>query len=74
MIHAARQKILDRAFRANGNRFVNKTPQPPTKPTAVWINPPNHKLAKQAQFIRPAVSLSLTRSGGICSGKAGGRN
>jgi putative transposase len=47
-IHAARQKILDQAFRANANRFVNKPPEPPTKPTGVWINPPNHKLAKQA--------------------------
>ena len=43
-----RQKILDQAFHANPNRFVNKSPQPPTKPTAVWINPPNQKLAIQA--------------------------
>jgi len=47
-VHAARQKILDQAFHANPNRFVNKSPQPPTKPTAVWINPPNQKLAIQA--------------------------
>ena len=47
-VHAARQKILDQAFHANPNRFVNKPPQPPTKPTAVWINPPNQKLAVQA--------------------------
>lgn len=47
-VHAARQKILDQAFHANSNRFVNKPPQPPTKPTAVWINPPNRKLAIQA--------------------------
>jgi putative transposase len=47
-IHAARQKILDQAFHANPNRFVNKAPQPPTKPTAVWINPPIKKLAIQA--------------------------
>jgi putative transposase len=47
-VHADRQKILDQAFRANANRFVNKPPRPPTKPTAVWINPPNQKLAKQA--------------------------
>jgi putative transposase len=47
-VHAARQKILDRAFRANANRFVNKPPEPPSKPIAVWINPPNHKLANQA--------------------------
>jgi putative transposase len=47
-IHTARQKILDQAFHANPNRFVNKPPQPPRKPTAVWINPPNQKLAVQA--------------------------
>jgi len=47
-VHAARQQTLNQAFHANPNRFVNKTPEPPTKPTAVWINPPNHKLAVQA--------------------------
>ena len=47
-VHAARQKTLDQAFRANPNRFVNKPPQPPTKPTAVWINPPTQKLQAQA--------------------------
>ena len=46
-VHAARQKILDQAYRANPNRFVNKSPQPPQKPTAVWINPPTLKLAIQ---------------------------
>jgi putative transposase len=47
-VYAARQKILDQAFLANPNRFVNNPPQPPTKPTAVWINPPIQKLAIQA--------------------------
>jgi putative transposase len=47
-IQAARQATLDSAFRANPARFVNKTPAPPQKPTAVWINPPANKLAKQA--------------------------
>ncbi len=47
-IHAARQKILDCAFLANPDRFVNKPPRPPTKPAAAWINPPNQKLAIQA--------------------------
>ena len=42
-IHAARQMILDRAFQKNPNRFVNQAPQPPLKPTAVWINPPNRE-------------------------------
>jgi putative transposase len=46
-IHAARQVILDHAFQANPDRFVNKKPEPPQKPTAVWINPPAQKLAIQ---------------------------
>jgi putative transposase len=47
-VYAARQKILHLAFEANPERFVNKTPQPPQKPTAVWINPPTQRLAIQA--------------------------
>jgi putative transposase len=47
-LHAARQKTLDQAFNANPNRFVNKPPEPPQKPTAVWINPPDQKLRLQA--------------------------
>ena len=39
-VHAARQDTLDRAFRENPQRFVNKPPIPPHKPTAAWINPP----------------------------------
>ena len=39
-VHAARQQTLDRAFSANPERFVSKPPNPPQKPTAVWINPP----------------------------------
>jgi putative transposase len=42
-VHAERQKTLDQAFRAHPNRFVNKPPTPPQKPTAVWINPPQAK-------------------------------
>ncbi len=42
-VHAARQHTLDQAFRANPERFVNKTPIPPAKPTAAWINPPTPK-------------------------------
>jgi putative transposase len=42
-VHAERQNTLDKAFRAHPSRFVNKPPQPPQKPTAVWINPPQSK-------------------------------
>jgi transposase InsO family protein len=33
-VHAARQATLERAFRENPQRFVNKPPSPPNKPTA----------------------------------------
>lgn len=39
-VYAARQHTLDQAFEENRNRFVNKQPIPPAKPTAAWINPP----------------------------------
>jgi putative transposase len=39
-IYAARQETLEFAAHANPERFVNKAPQPPAKPTATWINPP----------------------------------
>jgi putative transposase len=42
-VHAARQAILATAFRENPERFVNKPPAPPEKPTAAWINPPTPK-------------------------------
>ena len=47
-VHAARQETLDRAFRANPERFVRKAPQPPAKPTATWINPPTTPLKMRA--------------------------
>src|SRR5271170_364085 len=42
-VHTARQLTLDQAFRDNPERFVNKPPIPPAKPTAAWINPPTPK-------------------------------
>jgi len=44
-VHAARQVTLDQAFREYPERFVNKTPTPPDKPIATWINPPTPKIA-----------------------------
>lgn len=35
-----RAATLETAFAANQNRFKGKSPQPPTLPTAAWINPP----------------------------------
>lgn len=37
---AQRQVVLSRAYQRNPDRFVRAHPQPPAKPTAVWINPP----------------------------------
>jgi len=42
-IHAARQITLNAAFADHPERFVKNPPNPPTKPTAVWINPPQNK-------------------------------
>ena len=39
-VYAARQRTLNRACRQHPERFVNKPPTPPAKPTATWINPP----------------------------------
>lgn len=47
-VYNARQTILDQAFQDNPERFVNKPPQPPKKPVAVWINPPSMALQAQA--------------------------
>jgi len=47
-VYAARQTTLDHAFQMNPDRFVKQPPRPPQKPSAVWINPPNRKVAIQA--------------------------
>ena len=39
-ILAHRQVVLDAAYSAHPERFVRKPPQPPSLPTAVWINKP----------------------------------
>jgi putative transposase len=47
-VYSARQKTLDRAFQSNPERFVKKSPKPPLKPTAAWINPPIQRVQIQA--------------------------
>ena len=37
---AERQRILNAAYSAHPERFVQRPPAPPTLPPAVWINPP----------------------------------
>ena len=49
-VYAARQKILERAFHSNPERFVKKPPEPPLKPTAAWINPPTQRLKSKPKF------------------------
>jgi len=47
-VHAARQQILARAYKANPERFVRKMPEPPAVPTVTWINPPQKPTNNQA--------------------------
>ena len=49
-VHEARQEILNLAYAANPERFVKKSPTPPNKPTAVWINPPAWKSQSKEQI------------------------
>ncbi len=35
---------------ANPERFVKKSPTPPNKPTAVWINPPAREAQRKEQI------------------------
>jgi putative transposase len=39
-VRAQRAEVLSAAYAAHPERFVRKPPQPPTLPTAVWINKP----------------------------------
>jgi putative transposase len=39
-VHLERANTLEAVFLANPKRFKGKCPQPPSLPTAVWINPP----------------------------------
>jgi putative transposase len=44
-VRDTRQAILNQAFQRHPQRFVCKPPQPPAPPNAVWINPPDQKIA-----------------------------
>jgi putative transposase len=46
-VRSARQGVLDGAFLAHPERFVRKRPEPPSLPTAVWINPPKKEVLPQ---------------------------
>jgi putative transposase len=42
-----RREVLAKAFRQHPERFAHGTPQPPSMPEAVWINPPLEKKTRQ---------------------------
>jgi putative transposase len=39
--HAARARVLNAAYAATPERFINQPPQPPALPAAAWINKPD---------------------------------
>jgi putative transposase len=46
-ILANRQLVLDAAYHARPERFVNKHPSPPALPDKVWINPPQDEVTQE---------------------------
>ncbi len=46
-VRAHREVVLTAAYAAHPERFVNGPPRPADLPTAVWINPPVNKAARQ---------------------------
>lgn len=47
--NASRQTVLDQAFCAHPERFVNGPPKTLELPVAAWINPPDQSLRSAAQ-------------------------
>ncbi len=52
-LSAYRQAVLQAAYQAHPERFVNGVPTPPTVPDAVWINPPAHHSPATPAVIAP---------------------
>jgi putative transposase len=46
-----RQKVLDRAYVRNPERFTHARPKHPLQPTAVWINPPTPMAEKKVELV-----------------------
>jgi putative transposase len=42
-LHAARHRVLEAAYARKPERFVHRSPVPPSLPTAAWINKPETK-------------------------------
>ena len=57
-VRAQREVVLAAAYGAHPERFVNGPPRPADLPTAVWINPPVKKPARQ-----DALGTAIVRSG-----------
>jgi putative transposase len=53
ILHAQRAQTLQLAYAAQPLRFKGRIPQPPTLPTAAWINPPK----ETAQPETPTLAL-----------------
>ncbi len=47
-VHRQRRKTLHAAFEANPLRFGRRRPEPPTPPTAAWINQPSREALIQS--------------------------
>lgn len=60
-ILATRQRVLDAAYDAHPERFVNKRPSPPALPDKVWINPPRPELATHEVATEPPTPLIETK-------------
>jgi hypothetical protein len=63
-VHAARQRILNQAFHANPNRFVNKL-RIPTKPAGY----PGVESASHSNLIAATVPSSSRPGGVVSSGR-----
>ena len=55
---AARAAVLATAYGAHPERFPGGLPQPPARPTEVWINPPPQPGALARIIEDPAVRLA----------------
>ena len=51
-----RREVLTKAFRRHPERFVHGTPEPPSMPEAVWINPPVEKKTRDALGLGATIS------------------
>ncbi len=69
-LSAQRQEVLQVAYQAHPERFVNGVPTPPAVPDAVWINPPAHP-APACPAVRETVpgAQSVSRVSGSESGR-----